>query len=112
MKISYLVPLPSHHETFNRSRERFIPHAPGCYALATFSHEILYIGLTHNLRRRINEHLDNPQKTGETKFGRAVLFFWLENDEINKVERTWLNIHAVAEGAWPVLNRVYSPTST
>lgn len=110
MKITDLIPGPVQCETFRRSRERFVPEKSGCYVLTTFSKDVLYIGLTNNLRRRMNEHLDNPNKTGETSLGRAVLFYWLESNELNKIERTWLNIHIQHEGAIPILNKIYSPT--
>ena len=67
--------------------------------------------LSTNLRRRINDHLDNEQKTSPTVNGRAVLFCWIESKDINKIERTWLNIHIQHEGAIPVLNKIYSPVS-
>ena len=113
MIISELVPQPAHRETFKRNRERFIPAGPGCYVLTTFSSEVLYIGLSVNLRRRMNDHLDNPGKTTATIQGRAVLFYWLkvEELELNKVERTWLNTHIQHEGKIPILNKVFSPTS-
>ena len=112
MNVSELVPQPTQQETFKRNRERYIPDRPGCYALATFSNVVLYIGLTNNLRRRMNEHLDNPEKTCETKNGRVVFFFWIESDDVHKIERTWMNIHNQNEGALPEFNKVYSPTST
>lgn len=92
---------------------RYVPDTAGCYVLTTFSKIVLYIGLTCNLRRRMNEHLDNPQKTCELELGRAVLFFWIESEELhlNKIERTWLNIYIQHEGRYPVLNKMYSPTS-
>ena len=80
--------------------------------MTTFEQDILYIGLTVNLRRRINEHLDSSAKTELTAHGRAVLVYWAETTEVNKVERTWLNIHLLNEGRLPILNSVYSPTST
>ena len=112
MKLVLLVPNPPVSESFSRNRERFIPTKPGCYVLTTFEQEVLYIGLTRNLRRRINEHLSNAAKTALTAQGRAVLVHWIETTEMNKVERTWLNIHLVNEGRLPILNSVYSPTST
>lgn len=112
MNIDELVPQPSRCETFKRNRERFIPETSGCYVLTTFSKTVLYVGLTDNLRRRINEHLDDPRKTGETPSGRAVLFHWIETLDTNKVERTWMNIHIQHEGSLPLLNGMYSPTST
>ena len=112
MKIALLVPSPLASESFRRSREKFIPATSGCYVLTTFQREILYIGLTVNLRRRINEHLDSAAKTELTTEGRAVLVHWTETTEVNKVERTWLNIHLLNEGRLPILNSVYSPTPT
>jgi hypothetical protein len=112
MNISNLVPPPSHSEPFKRTSERFVPDKPGCYVLATFLGEVIYLGLAENLRRRLNEHLDSPQKTGLTDRGRAVLFHWFETTDTNKVERTWLNIHLQLEGVLPPLNKMYSPTST
>jgi hypothetical protein len=112
MNVNALHPYPGHREAFNRSNERFVPGSPGCYVLTTFDGAVLYIGLTDNLRRRINEHLDDPQKVGLTTFGRAVFFYWLETLDTHKVERTWLNIHSYTEGSLPVLNSVNSPTFT
>ncbi|HEX4081142.1 MAG TPA: GIY-YIG nuclease family protein [Rhizomicrobium sp.] len=112
MNITDLVPKPTCQDAFRRSRERFVPEASGCYALATFSGVVLYIGLSRNLRRRMNAHLDNPRKVSETEFGRAVRFCWIETTEMNKVERTWMNIHLQFEGRLPILNSVFSPTPT
>lgn len=112
MKLELLVPKPVGSESFRRHRERFVPEKPGCYALTNFGRDVLYIGLTKSLRRRLNEHLDNEAKTGLTTLGRAVFFYWLESEDLNKVERTWLNIHLSNEGRLPILNSVYSPIST
>ncbi len=114
MKIGALSPQPVKKESFKRNRENFVPAVPGCYALTNFSKDVLYIGLTINLRRRFNDHLDNPKKTAETINGRAIFFFWLEapDPHINKIERTWLGTHIEQEKTMPILNKVFSPTST
>lgn len=112
MKISSLSPYPSKSDSFRMSRARFYPANSGCYVLTTFEGVVLYIGLTNNLRRRICEHLENPKKTELTPLGRAVLVHWFETDDVNTVERTWQNIHLISEGALPMLNSLYSPTST
>ncbi|MBD2747768.1 GIY-YIG nuclease family protein [Microvirga sp. BT688] len=91
---------------------KFVPDGSGCYALTTFDETVLYIGLATNLRRRMNDHLDDPRKTSPSPKGRAILFFWIETAETNKVERTWMNIHMQHEGRLPELNRAYSPTPT
>jgi len=36
----------------------------------------------------------------------------MESADVNKIERTWMNIHLEQEGSLPVLNGIYSPTST
>jgi hypothetical protein len=112
MNVDELIPRPTHCETFKRSQERFIPEKPGCYVLATFSKTVLYIGLSNNVRKRMNDHLDNTKKTAETKSGRAVLFYWIESADTYKIERTWMNIHIQCEGSLPELNSMYSPTFT
>lgn len=112
MNIGKLIPPPLLKEAFRLSRERYVTEKSGCYVLTTFSGVILYIGLAKNLRRRMHDHLNNPEKTNETSLGRAILFHWLESSELNKVERTWLNTHLENEGALPPLNKIYSPTST
>jgi hypothetical protein len=111
MNIVELFPAPTHRQPFRMSHQKFVPSKPGCYVLTTFAEVVLYVGLAVDLRRRVGEHLESPDKTGETQLGRAVWFHWLETAELNKVERTWLNIHIQHEGHLPTLNSVYSPTS-
>ena len=57
----------------------------------------------------MNQHLDSSQKTLETVLGRAVFFYWIQTDDTNKVERTWMNIHIQHEGIRPLLNKIDSP---
>ena len=111
MKVGLLSPVASVFEAFRRSRERFFPEGPGCYALTTFDGDVLYIGLASSLRRRFLQHLDNPQKTELTSKGRAVLVHWRLEDNLllERLERTWLLIHEQHEGKLPTLNRVHSP---
>lgn len=112
MIVDLLVPIPTACEPFKRRSERFITEKPGCYVLSTFTGVILYVGLATSIRRRFCNHLDDPNKTAETLLGRATMFHWIERLDLEKVERTWMNIHVSQEGALPILNRVYSPTAT
>jgi hypothetical protein len=82
--------------------------------LTTFSGVVLYIGLTVSLQKRMGQHLESPEKTKESANGHAVLFHWLEvpPNQINKVERTWMNSHGLKEGARPAFNKLDSPTYT
>ena len=111
MKTSQLDPPPNKQESFSRKFSKFIPESSGCYVLSSADNVILYVGLAENLRRRQLQHLDNPQKTLETSYGRAFYFSWLETPDINRLERTWLHSHMLIEGRMPVLNSVFSPTS-
>src|SRR5690349_5742465 len=111
MKIRELIPRPEECETFKRCRQRYVPEKSGCYALTTFNNVVLYIGLTNNLRRRMNEHLNCPDKVCRTSKGKPVLFHWVETDKVGKIERTWLNIHIQHDGKLPELNKIYLPIS-
>lgn len=110
MNVEKLDPSVVVWEPFSRNKAKFVPASSGCYALTTFDETVLYLGLATDLRRRFNQHLDNSEKTNATFLGRATKFFWIETADINRVERTWLNIHVHNEGKYPVLNKVYSPT--
>jgi hypothetical protein len=111
VKLEKLVPPVTGSDSFRKSRERFFPDDAGCYVLATFDGDVLYIGLATRIRRRIAQHLDNPGKTATTPQGRAVMVHWRIADSLEKLERTWLLIHEQHEGRLPILNRVHSPVS-
>jgi hypothetical protein len=111
MNASDLIPRPTDCEAFRRSALRYVPECSGCYTLTTFPGLILYVGLARSLRRRIGEHLDSPIKTSETMRGKAVLVHWIATENLERVERTWMNMHLLAEGGLPLLNRIYSPVS-
>ncbi len=110
MKCALLSPTPIRWEPFSRNKAKFVPDGSGCYVLTTFEDHVLYVGLAVNLRRRFNDHLDNPEKTKPTEEGRATKFYWVETTDNNRIERTWLNIHVSNEGRYPLLNKVFSPT--
>lgn len=111
MIVSDLLPAPSEFCRFHRSKQKFVPLFSGCYVLTTIDGTILYIGLATNLRSRIGQHLDSPGKTEPTAQGRAVKFYWMKFDNIQQLERTWLNAHIATEGKMPVLNAHFSPIS-
>ena len=109
MNVDQLKPQPTDRENFLRNRQRFVPRESGCYALVSFQGTVLYVGLTDSLRRRFGDHLDDPRKTTNTAEGRAFFFYWLECDELEKVERTWQNECELVDGKLPILNGIRSP---
>jgi hypothetical protein len=103
--------MPDERLPFSRRHEKFVPDCSGCYVLTTFNGDIVYIGLAVGLRARVNQHLDSEKKRSETPHGRASWVYWLRYDNIQKLERTWLNAHEISEGRLPVLNTLHSPVS-
>jgi predicted GIY-YIG superfamily endonuclease len=83
----------------------------GCYVLATFDDDILYIGLTDSFFNRFQQHLDNPEKANTTQIGKAVWFyhFLYDINNLPKLERTWLNQYESVHGELPILNKISSP---
>lgn len=107
-----LVPRPTQCAPFRRDQLICVPANSGCYVLATVDRHILYLGLTVNLRTRMDQHLDTPEKVARTAEGRAIAFHWLETGRLEPVERGWLNSHRVATGVLPILNKMDSPVSS
>ncbi len=112
MKACNLKPTVASDVAFKRKFDKYLSSKSGCYALTTFDEDILYLGLTKNLKRRFNEHLDNPDKVNLTDNGRATRFFYLETEDLELTERTWFNLYLQSEGKLPILNKIYSPVST
>ena len=107
MKIRSLSPALKKRIPFLLSRVIEVPESPGCYVLATIEDEVLYIGKTNSLHRRIQEHLDDSRMTQMTTSGLAVWFYfgsWPTTD-IDIVETTLLFNYKAFHGHWPPLNR-------
>ncbi len=113
MKLEKLIPLPQSKVHFKLSSFKKVPKEKGCYILATFEKDILYIGLSENLNDRFQAHLANPEKTNPTIEGKAIWFYFSAYDPKNlpKLERTWINQFVAVHGRLPILNKVNSPMS-
>jgi predicted GIY-YIG superfamily endonuclease len=111
MRIEELIPLPKDKVLFALSSYKSVPKSFGCYILATFDNHILYIGLTDNLHERFKQHLANPEKTKPTVEGKAILFYFhtFNSNNLEQLERTWLNQFVTRHGRRPILNKVDSP---
>ncbi len=113
MKVKELIPQPPDRVYFKLSSFKSIPKEAGCYVLTTFEDNILYIGLSDNLFERFQKHLKNPEKTNPTKEGKTVWFYYTLYNQNNlpKLERTWLNQFNAIHGQLPILNKNNSPIS-
>jgi hypothetical protein len=113
VKVSELSPIPAERLLFKLSSLKIVPAAPGCYVLATFDGEILYVGQSVSLNQRFRSHMDNLEKTSLTPRGKAFWFHFLsdESGNLDKLERTWLNEYLTMHAEFPILNKVDSPLS-
>jgi excinuclease UvrABC nuclease subunit len=111
MNVIELDPVITDYCQFSFREHKFVPKESGCYVLANFNKEILYIGKSEDLYRRFAEHRDNKEKTAQTSQGTAFWFFYLPCDtkEVFRIERTWLNEYATSHGNLPPLNKIQSP---
>jgi len=113
MKVKEVIPLPKDKVHFKLAYFKSIPKEAGCYILANFYNDILYIGLSENLFNRFQEHLNNPEKTNSTEDGKAYWFYYLKYDSKNLegLERSWMNQYENVHGESPILNKISSPIS-
>jgi predicted GIY-YIG superfamily endonuclease len=112
MKYSELIPKAETQSVFDILHIRQMPEMSGCYILTNFHGEIIYIGLAKNLRKRVLQHLENPEKNTITKSGKIYYIYYkvLDNElKINQLERGWLNEYELVHGGLPPLNKIHSP---
>lgn len=93
---------------FDLSHSRFIPSLSGCYAITSFSEDILYVGRTNNLKRRFIEHRESHKRSFQTPHG-VPYWFWFKNtqqtNETFGLEKAWLNLCILSDGLLPILNK-------
>lgn len=112
MKVDRLRPLPYQKTQFAWSHHVTVPAQPGCYALVTYSGDVLYVGqATASIRDRMGVHLNTPEKRTPSAQGVAYWFHYIlcPAVEVSPVERGWLNQAILEDGDRPVLNKIGSP---
>ena len=113
MEAGELRPGIERRVSFTLSSGGIVPDQPGCYALTTFSGEIVYIGQTDDLNRRFAEHCGDPDKRVMTPFG-VVQFLQFRRcplSDLNDLESTWTNQYEMRNGGeLPYLGRLRPPS--
>jgi len=112
MNVDRLRPLPNHKTRFAWSHHVTVPERTGCYALATYEGNVLYVGLaTTSIRDRVGVHLDTREKRIPSSRGAAYWLYYIlcEPAEVGPVERGWMNQAILEDGDKPALNKIYSP---
>lgn len=84
-----------------------VPSGAGVYVLCNVYREVLYIGQSVDVARRLSQHLEDRRMTGPVKGGRANLVFVkrvLEHDLIDEENRLLFKFKSMV-GSRPALNR-------
>ena len=108
MKVAALCTNLSGRVQFRFSESARVPESSGCYTLANIHDDVLYIGQSVDLCRRMQDHLDTPRMTRPTSLGLAVWFYYglWPSAEIDVIEAQLLFHFKAVEGKLPPLNRV------
>ena len=114
MKVGELDPPPAERIQFDGWQQRIAaPPAAGCYVIAAFNDDILYIGQSVKIGERMKSHLEDSRKRRPAAGGVA---YWLcyhvceDKAKLNALERGWVIQHMAREGgAMPPFNKVMPP---
>ena len=85
-----------------------VSESSGCYALTNIYDDVLYIGQSENLQRRMEQHLADARMTTATQMGLPSWFYWVPvvHSELRPLESQLLLQFKATEGKLPPLNRV------
>ena len=107
MKVHELCQETAGKVSFDLRFRYHVPILSGCYALANIYEDVLYIGETVDLRRRMEEHRKDFRMNQRTSLGLASWFFYwnIPVDNLQKAESQLFVKYKFAHGEWPPLNR-------
>lgn len=113
MKVADLDPRPTERVSFDGWAQRVdAPLAVGCYVLAAFNGDILYIGQSLWVRSRMRAHLDNPRKRVRTASGvpHWLYYHLCEESELRALESGWIRQYESRNGGrMPPFNKAPPP---
>lgn len=110
MRVKELRPCPTSQTQFAWSHHVTVPTVPGCYALTTYAGVVLYVGLASSaIADRMSVHLETTEKRKGAVDGVPFWFYYLEctADEVDAIERGWMNQSILEDGEMPPLNKIY-----
>lgn len=114
MKANKLDPAPVLRIQFDGWQQRiYAPREPGCYVIASFTDEILYIGQSINIARRMQDHLVDDRKRQRAVGGVAHWLYYTiceREKNLNALERGWMLQYISHEGKYPPFNNAMPPT--
>lgn len=112
MNVSALTPKPESKIQFSLAHLWKTPEESGCYVITNYDGMILYVGQAVNIHNRIEQHLKDPKKTGQTPYGKAFWFYYqfCPKIELNDLERGWVHDYRNKNGERPFFNKTDPPT--
>ena len=107
MKVNDLDEYTNGRVSFDPRFSGQVPDRPGCYVIANMYDDVLYIGQTVDLRRRMGEHLSDQRITQRTVLGLSSWFYYknVSDADLVKTEDSLLSAYKFAQGELPILNR-------
>lgn len=107
MKVQDCSPTMQSRVTFSGRSIALTPPVAGCYCFANIYDDILYIGQTTSLQRRLEQHLDDLRMTGVTSLGLVSWLYYVElpNRDLRITEQKLIGDYHFKEGVLPPLNR-------
>lgn len=113
MKVSELNPRPVDHIRFDGWQQHIAsPQERGCYVIASFDDDILYIGQSVDIGKRMESHLTDDRKRKLTPDGVAYWLYYIvcpNDDDLNALERGWVLQYRGREGKLPPFNKIMPP---
>ena len=107
MKVDRLDRAWDFNADFLLSSTPSVPRRSGVYVICNVYRDVLYIGQSVDVARRLGQHLEDRRMTGPVKEGRAHSVFvkWVPERNLLDEEKRLLFQFKSAVGRWPALNR-------
>ena len=102
MKIAELDQTLADKVSFELRASIYVPRSSGCYVLSNMYEDVLYIGQTGDLRRRMEEHLGDPRITQGSTDGLPSWFVYRDVSprDLYPVEQHLLSLYKFREGVF------------
>ena len=96
---------------FSYQKYSLIPKESGVYAITNYKGDILYIGISINLKKRFSDHIDSNKFHDITPIGKSYWFYYILKDPQNhrKFERGLIHHIELFDGALPWFNKYRPP---
>ena len=113
MFVDQLHPKVENRVDFSLASLGVTPEVAGCYVLSSFQGDILYIGKTKSLHKRLEQHCNDLEKQQRSPVGVVQFMYYrvCSAAEMTELERAWTAQFAMRnKGALPHFARIWPGT--